>query len=247
MDNFTIAITTFSKRFNYLESLVKQIREYANNDILIAINGDYQEKFNDDYRKNVLSLCLNYKNVFPIFFPEQRSLSKLWNTLIIHSKTDWCLVLNEDIEIMNSDIFKFGENLSDEPDLTYVNGSFSHFFVHKKLIDDLGYFDERLLGFGEEDGDIFFRYIEKYNKWIKNSYIGGLNDLRVDIRDEKIKSGVGKYSAFNKDFCFNIENCKYVPDENGINGCFGMKMRKNLSDINLYPYEKFFMDNKHKL
>jgi hypothetical protein len=74
-----------------------------------------------------------------------------------------------------------------------------------------------------------------------------LNDLRIDIRDEKIKSGVGKYSAFNKDFCFNIENCKYVPDENGINGCFGMKMRKNLSDINLYPYEKFFMDNKHKL
>jgi hypothetical protein len=126
------------------------------------------------------------------------------------------LVLNEDIEIINSDIFKFGDNLSDEPDLTYVNGSFSHFFVHKKLIDDLGYFDERLLGFGEEDGDIFFRYIEKYNKWIKNSYIGGLNDLRIDIRDEKIKSGVGKYSAFNKDFCFNIENCKYVPDENGI-------------------------------
>ena len=111
MNNFTVAITTFSKRFNYLESLVRQIREYTNNDILISINGDYEEKFNDDYRKNVLSLCLNYENVFPIFFPEQRSLSKLWNTLIIHSKTDWCLVLNEDIEIINSDVFEFGNNL----------------------------------------------------------------------------------------------------------------------------------------
>ena len=55
MNNFTVAITTFSKRFNYLESLVKQVREFTNHDILIAINGDYQEKFNNDYRKNVLS------------------------------------------------------------------------------------------------------------------------------------------------------------------------------------------------
>lgn len=247
MTPFTIGITTFSKRYNYIEKLVNQIRSYAKHDILIAINGDYKQDFNEEYRKQILNLCLKQERVYPIFFPEQRGLSKLWNTLMIHSKTNWCLLLNDDVEVLNGDIIPFGENLPDTPNMHRINGSFSHFFVHKKCIDDLGYFDERLLGFGEEDGDIFFRYIEKYNKWIQDSYINGLNNLVVDVRDENIKRGVGKYSAFNRDFCFFIENCKYVPDSSGITGCFGMPMRKNLQDLNQYPYEKFFQENKEKL
>jgi len=247
MSPFTIGITTFSKRYNYIEKLIDQIREYSKHDILIAINGDYKENFKEDYRKQILNLSLKHENVYPIFFPEQRGLSKLWNTLTIHSKTDWILLINDDVEVLNGDVITFGDNLPDSPNIHRINGSFSHFFAHKKCIDDLGYFDERLLGFGEEDGDIFFRYIEKYNKWIQDSYINGLKNLVVDVRDEKIKRGVGKYSAFNRDFCFLSENCKYVPDKSGITGCFGSPMRKNLQDLNQYPYEKFFQENKEKL
>jgi glycosyltransferase involved in cell wall biosynthesis len=248
MNKFTIGITTFSKRFSYVETLINQLRNYTDFDILISVNGDYNKTFDNEYRKKILLLCSNYDNVFPIFFPEQRGLSKLWNTLIVHSKTDWCLLLNDDVEIISSDLILFGQNnLNEIPDIRRINGSFSHFFVHKKLIDELGYFDERLLGFGEEDGDIFFRYIEKYNRWIQDSFIGGINNLVIDIRDEGITGGSGKYSAFNRDFCFLIENCKYIADPNGIKGCFGYEMRKNISDINLYPYENFFMENKNKL
>jgi hypothetical protein len=249
MSKFSIGITTFSKRFSYVETLVSQLRTYTGADILISVNGYYNKNFNNEYRKKILSLCSNYDNIYPIFFPEQRGLSKLWNTLIIHSKTDWCLLLNDDVEVLSHDFVLYGQNnLNETPDLFRINRSFSHFFVHKKLIDDLGYFDERLLGFGEEDGDIFYRYIEKYNGWISDAQIHGFKSLVIDVRDEEIISiGGGKYSKFNNDFCFNMENSKYVDDPNGIKGVFSPTKKKNLPDINLYPYEKFFMENKNKL
>jgi len=247
MNKYTICITTFSKRFSYIESLINQIRKFSDNDILISINGDYKKDFDNLYREKILNLCLKYENIYPIFFPEQRGLSKLWNTLIIHSKHDWCLMLNDDIEIESDDIFIKGNNLSDSPDLIRINGSFSHFFVHKVCIDELGYFDERLLGFGEEDGDIFFRYIEKYNKWIQDFWVSGVKNLVIDLRDDNIKNGIGKYSAFNRDFCFVIDNCKYKPNDNGIIGCFGFPMEKKLEDLKIYPYEGFFKENKNNL
>lgn len=247
MGKLTITITTFSKRYEYVEKLIKQIRNFTDLDIILSINGDYKEKFNEEYRIKILNLSSQYPNIYPIFFPEQRGLSKIWNTSIIHSSTDWCLLLNDDIEIHSNDVFEFGKNLESEPQIIRVNGSFSHFFVHKDIINDLGYFDERLLGFGEEDGDIFFRHIEKYGTWVRDVYLHGLNNLVIDVRDENIKSGNGKYSAFNRDFCFMVENPKYVADDNGIQACFGYKMRKNLPDLQLYPYEKFFKENKEKL
>ena len=72
----------------------------------------------------------------------------------------------------------------------------------------MSYFDERLLGFGAEDGDIEYRYIEKYDKWIQDTYIHGINNLVIDIKDEEIKIINKKYSAFNFDFCFYMENPK---------------------------------------
>jgi glycosyltransferase involved in cell wall biosynthesis len=248
MNKFTICITTFSKRFDYLKKLINQIRSFSDVDVIVAVNGDYKKVFDNDYRTNVLKLCSDYPYVFPIFFPEQRGLSKLWNTLIIHSKTDWCLMLNDDIELTTDDFHKYGNNNLDvDPDLLRINGSFSHFFLHKKCIDDLGYFDERLLGFGEEDGDVFFRYIEKYDRWIKDVYIHGFNNLVIDVRDDEIRRGVGKYSAFNREFCFLSESPKYVSDASGISGMFGQPMKKNLPDECLYPYESFFTENKNKL
>lgn len=248
MKNYSIGITTFSKRFDHLSKLVDQIRQLDDCDILLTINGNYNCEFDEDYRKKVLSLCCQYTKIYPIFFPEQRGLAKLWNTITIHSKTDWILMVNDDIELTENEIFTILNNLpKNEPDIKRINGSFSHFILHKDCIDDLGYFDERLLGFGEEDGDIFYRYIEKYNKWLQNISVHGFKNLCVSTRDENIKAGTGKYSAFNRNFCFHNNNCKYNPDDNGISGMFGRKMIKNLVDEPQYSYEKFFKEHKNKL
>ena len=209
--NYSVCITTFSKRFNFLEKLVSQVRSFSNCDILISINGDYKQEFNNEYRKQILNLCLKYDNIYPMFFPEQRGLAKMWNELVIHSKTDWCLMLNDDVELTLDDIFTTTiPSLGDKPDLRRINGSFSHFLIHKVCLDELGYFDERLLGFGEEDGDIFYRYIERYNSWIQELYVHGFINIVSDIRDENITAGVGKYTKFNRDFSFLNEKSRFL-------------------------------------
>jgi hypothetical protein len=61
-----------------------------------------------------------------------------------------------------------------------------------------------------------------------------------------VKSGIGKYSFFNRDFTFNQKyNCNDA--KSGISGMFGMVCDKVMIDENQYPYEKFFRENKEKL
>ena len=111
-------------------------------------------------------------------------------------------------------------------------------------MNSLGYFDERLLGFGEEDGDIMFRLNKQMGKKIFRLYAGGLENIVSDIRHEQIKSGVGKYSFFNRDYIFNQKykcdgNIYYFPD--------GIECEQIIEDSQQYPYETFFEENKEKL
>jgi glycosyltransferase involved in cell wall biosynthesis len=251
MKKYTIGITTFSKRLHFIKELIPDIRKYTDMDIIIAINGDYNLDFSEEYRLDILKLCLENFNVYPIFFPEQRGLSKLWNTLAIHSKNDWVLLLNDDVKITGPELFlKLNCDLnSHEPSLIRVNGSFSHFVINKLILEELKYFDEKLLGFGEEDGDICYRYINELNKWpVEWMGIHGIENIVSEIRDENIKRGVGKYTAFNREITFTGDNPKYIQDdENGINGMFPVKMRLVIPTLSQYPYEKFFRENKDKL
>ena len=124
--NYSVCITTFSLRFHFVETLISQIREYTNSDILLAINGNYLLDFDEEYRQKILSLCQKYERIFPIFFPEQRGLSKLWNTLVVHSKTDWNLILNDDVEITLGEVFEpVLSNLGDDPKIFRINGSYT--------------------------------------------------------------------------------------------------------------------------
>jgi hypothetical protein len=249
-NNFDIGITTFSLRFNFVETLVKKIRDLGvENTIYLCINGEKDSSFNEDYRKNILSLCLSQPNVFPIFFVETRGLSKMWNTLIIHSTKENTLILNDDIDLVNENMFDVvSEHIesSEYYGLSKINDTFSYFVINKILIDELGYFDERLIGFGEEDGDITYRMISKKGKDVYRLYVQGVYNIVSDIRHEHIKPGVGKYSWFNRDFTFNKKyNCQNAIS--GISGMFGMVCDPILTDEKLYPYEKFFKENKEKL
>ncbi len=233
-----------------MESLVSKIRELGvKNNIYLCINGEKDGNFDEDYRQKILKICLEHSNVFPIFFVETRGLSKMWNTLIIHSTKDDILILNDDIELITENIFKVVSDhiISNQYyGLSKINGTFSFFVVNKNLIDELGYFDERLIGFGEEDGDITYRMLSKKNKDVYQLNAQGVNNIVSDIRHEHIKQGVGKYSWFNRNYTFTQKyNC--VNATSGISGMFGMICDQILPDKNLYPYEKFFKENKNNL
>lgn len=247
MNSFTIAITTFSKRLEYIEHLIPQIRKYCNNKILLIVNGEKNGDFIDEYRLQVLKLSAEFKHVYPIFFIETRGLSKLWNTGLINSVDDNVLMLNDDLEIRSNDMFEKTIELINSPNFTGLakfNGSFSHFIVNKQIIDKLGYFDERLLGFGEEDGDITFRMMRE-NMKVDNVPVSGVINIVSNVRHDHIKPGIGKYSNFNRQF---IYESKYSPNISAKHkGIFDTPMDQKLEDFNQYPYEKFFMYNKNNL
>ena len=246
MDNYTIAITTFSKRYNFISKLIPQIREHKDNKIFVVINGEKDGYFDEEYRVNILKLCMENTNVFPIFYVETRGLSKMWNTALIASDIDNVLILNDDIEILTLDIFdKIHDHiLSDKYcGLTKINGSFSHFIVNKQLMENIGYFDERLLGIGEEDGDMTYRLL-KIGVNVGNMYVHGLINIVSDVRDDNIAAGVGKYSKFNTEFLYK----KYTQDDSSqIKGMFNFPMVESLNNDIQYPYEKFFRSNKRLL
>jgi hypothetical protein len=249
-NNFDIGITTFSLRYNFVENLISKIRNFGiNNNIFLCINGEKDSNFDEEYRKKILNLCSSYQNIFPIFFVEVRGLSKLWNTLLIHSTKDDILLLNDDIDLFTDNIFE-SVSIHIESEnyfgLSKINGTFSYFVVNKNLIDELGYFDERLLGFGEEDGDITYRLIENKNKNVFDIQVNGAHNIISDIRHNHISPGIGKYSLFNRKFAFESKyHCHN--SKSGIIGMFGVPCDKVLEDVNLYPYEKFFKENKNNL
>ena len=111
-------------------------------------------------------------------------------------------------------------------------------------MENVGYFDERLLGFGEEDGDITYRLL-KMGIHVGNIAVNGLINIVSDVRHDHVVAGIGKYSNFNREFVYNY---KYKPDNTSqIKGMFDSPMAEALNNETQYPYEKFFRSNKQLL
>lgn len=249
MADYSIGITTFSKRLDIVSSLIDSVRLFSEKDILLVVNGDCKQRFNEEYRSKILTLCLNYKNIYPIFFPEFRSLAKMWNTISIHSSTEHNLFLNDDINITGENVFVYLENLQTIDSIRTINGSFSHFITSKSILEQLKYFDERFLGFGVEDGDMMYRHIEILNMQISNAQIHNIESIMSNEKDSCVATGGHhRYTRFNEEFGFGSYGPKYTPiDPPIIVTSFVPHQKRILNDEDQYPYERFFRENKHKL
>ena len=248
----SIGITTFEARFDrYFIPLLAKIREYdADREVIVAINGEHNRDFDESYRERMLAFLASQKRVFPVIFPRFRSLTKLWNSIIIHATHDYILMLNDDIMITNPGFIRdlqmaIGKNQGRS---LLINKSWSHFLISRQEIDDLGYFDERLLGIGEEDGDMTWRYIRRYGRTLANvkmkSFVN-YSEQTNDYRPGNIKNREGmKYSLFNRQFMFLT---KYTADPQGIQGMFEEPVSMKDEGKEQYPYERFYRDNKDSL
>ena len=245
--NYSIGITTYKHRFEtWLKPLVQQIKSFRPNvEIHITVNGEHQEEFDEQYRKEVLQFAAEHSNTFVCMYPTFRSLSKLWNTLLINSSNHQVLLLNDDISITDDSFF---DTLETVPwNIFKINGSWSHAMLDRRLVDDIGWFDERYLGIGEEDGDFEWRYGNKtQGRRVPSVGIPGIVN-HVDHANclKGIKTVNGKYSQFNLDFAFNK---KYKESAVGKN--YGI-MNRNLECVSPTPSqhstEKFYWDNRDKL
>jgi len=247
----TIGITTFEHRFEtYFKPLLRQIMQFESNiEVIVAINGEHKQDFNNTYREEILDFIGGAPNTYPIMFPTFRGLSKLWNSIIIHSSNDHILLLNDDVTITH-DYFLKGVRECISQSLNYsfkINYSWSHAVVYKPQVIELGFFDERLLGIGEEDGDFEWRYNKMYGSQIALAQIPGIvNHVDMSHAPTNIVAGTsGKYSKFNRDTLFRT----IYHEDNNAGKAFGMISEKLIENHRekQYPYEEFYRENKNKI
>ncbi len=251
--SISIGITTFENRFEkYFLPLISKLREFnEDTEIIVAVNGEHNRTFGEDYRKQMLKSLSCRKNVYPVFFPRFRGLSKLWNTIIIHSTADHILLLNDDVMITAPGFMdKINKYLNRNGGRSFlINKSWSHCVISREEIDIMGYFDERLLGIGEEDGDMTWRYINRFKRPIANYAISEFINYSEDTVDNYKPINIkchsnSKYSLFNRKFMFDR---KYKPDINGIKGMFDQPQDLIDPGNTQYPNEKFYHMHKDEL
>jgi glycosyltransferase involved in cell wall biosynthesis len=254
--SYSIVIVTFVKRYEkYFKPLIRQIKEARPNvEIVVGINGEHKQLFDQDYRKNILTFLAEYSNVYPIMFTEHRSLSKIWNTCLINCTNDMVLRIDDDITIADNSFWPAVDQALNmaEGDCFKINGSWSHTVLNRKQINEVGWFDERLLGGGEEDGDMEWRWSEKYRKPFRDirgfPIINHWNDVDFDECLVNMKKCNGKRSMFNKVFILK----KYHESPGGAaHGIMCENGTRKLICVdptpNQYPNEAFYWRNKDNL
>lgn len=227
MVEYSIGVTTYSYRYKrFLINLVSEIRRDTQSEIILAINGNYKEKFDEEYRKNILELSAKNSNVFPFIYPNFRSLSKMWNNIVVNASCEYVVLLNDDTTIVSPIFWKTVEdNIQKYQSCFRMDSKFCYFVVKKSELNEVGWFDERFLGIGWEDTEFIARYENYFNKKLID--VIGVPGIKTYIDRENIivnQRVNDKYSEFNREV-------------------YG----KNLASIQQYPHEKFYWENKNKL
>ena len=251
MSQYSIVITTFDKRFNEcLVPLIKALKSQNNEvEIIVMVNGRAHQDFDEEYRSELLRFLSDHKNCFPSIMTSFQSLSKLWNRGILTASHDQVLVLNDDITALSNEegncLKELDHVMKTQQGTFKINGSFSHFMIDKKELMQIGFFDERLLGIGEEDGDFVWRYYQQFQREIPSIPFKYIDNTGSDLSDDGYQKGIRQYSQFNRDF---IKREKYQKTLiGGYKGMFDNRVKKVLPDEKQYPYEEFYRTHKSKL
>lgn len=218
-------------------------------EIIVTVNGAAKGEFNQTYRASLLAFCAQYPMVYPTVFPNFQSLAKMWNRGALTASNPRALILNDDIQVLRDGEHTFFDGLekalTEQPGTFRINGSFSHFVLDKSELIEVGFFDERLLGLGEEDGDFFWRYHQRYQREIANAELPLIENVQSDLADDGYTKGIRTAAKFNRDF---MQQTKYKPTLlGGYRGMFDQRVKQALEDEKQYPYEQFYLDNKDKL
>lgn len=162
-----IIIPTYDN-YSMLLNLLRQIREYtwANYELIVVEDGQKKVtiKFLELYEWDKL-------NVHCIFHKENKGVAPSWNDGIKKAEElgcDFFAFFNDDIEIYDGwweevlAMFKKGYNLVStcRPRISheYLAGWF--FIFDRETLDKVGYFDEKLAPFYQEDTDFIWRFQE---------------------------------------------------------------------------------------
>lgn len=231
-ESYCIGIITYSKRKEFIKNLLNDIRLQSEIPVYLAVNCDYQQSFDNNYRNFILDLSLKYDNIYPSFYLKFRGLAKLWNDIIINSCYDNILMLNDDGRVKNNfinDIINYKIAINNTTILK-TNNLWASFIVNKQYIQSIGYFNEYYLGMGFEDSELV-RRVGEFPAFMSEDWID-LNRESVETfpKNETKQGPEWKYySSFNSNL-FNNHYSEYT-----------------IPGANFRPYESFYEENYNKI
>lgn len=204
---YIIGVVTYHARFEqYFKPLIKKLeRIFPETEIVAVLNGHPDQTLQLKYLKEATGFLRRFKNVKYIAHTDHQSLSRCWNQVVILANTENILILNDDTNV--SELFRFefephvGKNL-----VTTINQSWSHFLIQKNAIRKVGWFDERFLGVGHEDGDYAYR-MTMANVKLANLECNGVRNFVAKNTNpgwqaiSKTSSG-NKYAEINREFFY---------------------------------------------
>jgi len=202
--NCSIGIVTYLGRFEtYFKPLIRKLHFlFPDYDIIVFINGHYDTVKQIQYLKDVTYFLRKYPNIRYVTNLEHQALARGWNWLVFMAKNDRILILNDDVSF-NWEFRHNLESLPSVPDIFTLNGSWSHFVISKDIIREVGWFDERFYGTGDEDYDYKFRLAMSEINLI-DIIINGLHNFVAPIGDAgwaNVSNVIHeKYSEINRDF-----------------------------------------------
>jgi hypothetical protein len=165
------------------------------------INGYYNEEAQKKYIKEISVFLNSYPNIKYTVHYQPQGLSALWNKLIIHSSNHHVFIFNDDITIspfLRDVLFAMKKDT-----VTLLNNSWCHFLITKKTVKEVGWFDERLKGVGNEDQDYDFRLIAK-SLSPQVFYLSQIKNIVEQTKDFSYGKNMAvinnKYTAGNWDF-----------------------------------------------
>jgi hypothetical protein len=199
-----IVVTTFEERQSrFCVPLIAAIRESGcGYPIVVVSNGNRNGLRDTRAFSTFIEKLAGFPDVYPVTFRRMVGLARLWNAGVHAAGAQSNIILNDDLIAavpgVAADLSRLAE-FAETDGLVIGNGSWSHFGISRSIIEDVGWFDERLLGFGEEDGDYAWRYRTILGKYPLDIPLNSLVDLKADSAQE-FAQGVGKYSLANRVF-----------------------------------------------
>lgn len=200
----SIGVVTYLGRFeSFLKPLIAKLHFlFPDYDINVFINGHYDSVRQIRYLCEVTTFLRRYQAIRYVTNLTHQPLARGWNWLVIMARQEIVLILNDDVSV--DPLFRYElEHVEGCREMFTINGSWSHFVINKNVIRRVGWFDERFIGVGDEDGDYMCR-LAMNGIPIVNIAMMGIKNYVADQEDPGWGnlSGVfkNKYTRINREF-----------------------------------------------
>lgn len=230
-----IVIVTYQDRQEeYCQRLVEQLRSGGvEAPIVVVVNGLLGRRYDSQLRQKFLLSMARFSDVSVTMSRTMMPLARAWNIGIQMADEPVCVVLNDDLWIRGSGVAEDLRNLVGcalDEGLAIGNNSFSHFAISYECLLNVGFFDERYLGVGEEDGDYIWRFIESTGHAPARVPLRAFVNVEDPSHGDYV-TGRGKYTLA----CSVYSRMKFQPHTDGIQGSFDQPRKRFVDEVEAHP------------